>query len=141
VKKGAVVLGLIALALAFARPAAANICSYPQPQYATCEQGTCQGSFTYHHCTWYALDDWTCGNYCSGDVTCCGIVVDKDKTPCNQSCVGCQPGAKVARETPKKGKSKKAALRNEPAAKQKPTTPVAKQGTAPVVSGAGGEGQ
>jgi hypothetical protein len=135
------VLGLFGLALAVAGPAAADLCPYPQPQYATCDEGSCQSSFTFHYCTWYALQEDTCGSYCSPDVICCGTIVDKEKGPCNQLCVGCQPGAKVAMETPKKGKSKKAALRSEPAAKQKATTPVAKQGTAPVVSGASGEGQ
>jgi hypothetical protein len=138
VKHGPVVVGLFGLALAFARPAAANICSYPQPQYATCDNGDCHGSFTYHYCTWYALQEATCGGACSPDVTCCGVVVDKEVMQCDQLCAGCQPGAKVALETPKKSKSKKVALSSQSATKQKATTPVAEQASAPVVCG--GEG-
>lgn len=138
--KHAAIVGLFGLALAVARPASA-ICPYPQPQYATCEEGECHGSFTFHYCAWYSQDPDTCGGYCSPDVTCCGIVVDKEKVSCGSLCVGCQPGAKVARETPKKGKSTKGAPSNHSAATRKATTPLAEKASAPVVSGRGALGQ
>ena len=123
-----VVTGLLGLALVVAQPASA-ICPYPQPQYATCDDGACHSSFTFHYCSWYSGDP-TCGGYCAPDVTCCGVVVDKETVSCGSLCVGCQPGAKVALEIPKKSKSTKVAPSSHSAAKRKATTPLAEQASA-----------
>lgn len=82
-------LGLLAV-VGWGTPVAAQ-CYAPSPSSggASCQVGTCQGTFTLSWCTGYSLTSQTCGG-CDRVATCCGLRFNTASvTPCGSLCTGC----------------------------------------------------